>query len=61
MEAWGIGYLTAMNEVERDDILLNINAAATYAWIDNYCSGHPLDTLGTAYYALTRELVKRAK
>jgi hypothetical protein len=61
MEAWGSGYLTAMNEVERKDILLNINAEATHTWIDNYCSAHPLDTLNSAYYALTQELKVRAK
>jgi hypothetical protein len=31
------------------------------AWIDNYCSAHPLDSIGTAALALVFELRSRAK
>ena len=31
-----------------------------FAWIDNYCAAHPLDSIATATIALVAELSKRS-
>ena len=36
------------------------SSIAYYAWIDNYCTQHPLDTLMLAAFKLKRELASRA-
>ena len=41
------GFLTAIGWVGQDgaDPLEGVDAAAVFAWIDNYCSAHPLDQI----------------
>jgi len=60
MQAWGTGYLTAMNQIAGDDILKDIDPEAAFAWVDNYCGAHPLEQLARANAALLKELVSRA-
>ena len=49
---WVLGFLSgfAMNPTPDSsfDPLRNVNAAGVFAWIDNYCSTHPLETIADA-------------
>jgi hypothetical protein len=42
------------------DFIKGGDFASVVAWIDNYCSAHPLDSIGTAALALVFELRSRA-
>ena len=65
-QQWVAGFLSGANSVistvaPKLDTLLqpNIDAQGLYAWIDNYCIAHPLDTIAQAADALGAELVHR--
>jgi hypothetical protein len=49
-EAWVQGYITAYNEwaFQRPDVTAGTDADGIFAWIDNYCASHPLDTVAVA-------------
>lgn len=55
-EDWVMGYITAYNFTTQGDIAKGTNNAALAAWIDNYCSAHPSDSLATASAALITDL-----
>jgi hypothetical protein len=60
---WILGFVTAANLSLAPNIDLNegMNDQRMMAWIDNYCSSHPLENLGTAAVNLTLELTQRAQ
>jgi hypothetical protein len=65
-EQWVAGFLSGANSIistaapELDTLLQpNIDAQGLYAWIDNYCFAHPLNTIAQAADALGAELVHR--
>ena len=43
------------------DFLKGNDADGVYAWMDNYCRAHPLDSLPVAAAPLIRELFDRTK
>jgi hypothetical protein len=38
-----------------------VDAKGLFGWIDNYCAGHPLDTVADAAFALISELQRRKR
>jgi hypothetical protein len=62
-QAWVDGYLFGYNSaLDKLDILASqLSPIPLYAWIDNYCTAHPLDRLATSAWELKKELTARAK
>jgi hypothetical protein len=59
-ESWIMGYITAFNVfVERGDIVQSTDPPGIFAWIDSYCSTHPLQSVADAAFALVAELRSR--
>ena len=65
-QQWVAGFLSGANSListaapELDTLLQpNIDAQSLYAWIDNYCIAHPLNTIAQAADALGAELLHR--
>ena len=61
--AWVQGFISAFNYyggATAPDIASGTDANGVFAWIDNYCAAHPLDTIATATIALVSELSKSA-
>lgn len=64
--AWVFGYVSGLNAISVDrlkspDFLKGTNPDATLAWIDNYCSSHPRDSLEIATDALLLELSTKSR
>jgi hypothetical protein len=62
VQAWVDGFLSGWNvgsDTDRDFLINQHNQVALYAWIDNYCAAHPLDSVVQASFHLRRELLKR--
>jgi hypothetical protein len=59
--AWVEGFITAIdhNSARINNASHNIDADAIGAWMDSYCSGHPLDSISEASEALSVELAGR--
>jgi hypothetical protein len=61
--AWVLGFVSAFNyygSATAPDIAGGIDTNGVLAWIDNYCTTHPLDSIATATIELVSELSKRA-
>jgi hypothetical protein len=63
---WVAGYLSGKNvesgsSYPRNDPLMGADFAGLMAWIDNYCSSHPLDAISAAAHKLMDELRARAQ
>ena len=60
--SWVQGFLTAFNYYASNsgNVLNDVDNNGVFAWIDNYCAAHPLDSIGTATFALIAELSKRS-
>ena len=64
-EGWVGGFLTGSNFVlSNSPPNIDIFARATdaqglWAWVDNYCQSHPLESVATAADALGGELIRR--
>lgn len=62
--AWVQGFLSAFNHyggATAPNIVDGIDANGVFAWIDNYCAEHPLDTIASASVALVSERSKRGR
>lgn len=62
LSAWVRGFVSAINlegSSSSGHITEGIDNSAVEAWIDNYCTSNPLDTLALATVALTLELRAR--
>jgi hypothetical protein len=62
-KGWLLGFLSGANIWDSNaDFLLTqkLDAAALYAWMDNYCRAHPLDTVYFAAIKLVVELQSRS-
>jgi hypothetical protein len=55
--SWLLGWVSAAENYNEVD-LRETDAAATKAWVHNYCHAHPLDTLFVAAAALVNALAK---
>jgi hypothetical protein len=51
-QTWLMGYLTGLAVARRSDYLKKPDYETLNAWIDNYCTKNPRDSLGTASTAL---------
>ena len=58
-EFWVLGYLNRASLQHSGDILESANSDGINAWIDNYCSAHPLDLIVDAADQLENELAAR--
>ena len=47
-EQWVLGFLSGVGWTGKYDPQNGMDAAGVWAWIDNYCQGHPIDNLGVA-------------
>jgi hypothetical protein len=56
-EHWLLGYLSgiASESVSGTDPLNGMDAEAVFAWVDNYCRAHPLDTIERAGGSFARQ------
>jgi hypothetical protein len=69
-QSWVAGFLSGANSVINSSPAVGIDtlkeasaqgdARGLWAWIDNYCQAHPLNSLATAADALGGELIHRA-
>jgi hypothetical protein len=60
-ESWVLGYVSGANSSkDGDDFLVEPDAQAIFAWLDNYCRQHPLERLVKASSMLIDELKMRA-
>jgi hypothetical protein len=61
-KAWVLGFVSGANiYAEHGDFLRGpVDAPAIYAWINNYCRAHPLESLRDAAIELVGELLRRA-
>jgi hypothetical protein len=56
MQSWLLGYITSINAHELSitkDIAEGTKPDAMFAWIDDYCASHPLDSVARAAASLT--------
>jgi hypothetical protein len=64
-EQWVAGFLTAVNltigQQLKIDLLERTDQKGIYAWIDNYCVAHPLNTIVEGADVLGAELITKAK
>jgi hypothetical protein len=62
-QGWVTGFLSgwAIDQPTPNNPLIGLDTEGVYAWVDNYCSVHPLDTLMTATKRLMSELAARRK
>jgi hypothetical protein len=61
-EFWVLGVMSGYNWFSphsRGDVAPGIDAYALLAWIDRYCSEHPLDEISFATFQLIQELERR--
>jgi hypothetical protein len=61
-EAWLVGYLSAANRFAPGaggNLTNGVEGRGLIAWMDNYCSGHPLDMIETGAVVLIEELLRR--
>ena len=62
-EKWVWGFESGLNFARfdaRGDVLRNTDTEALSGWVDEYCRGHPLDTLVEAVIKLDKELARRS-
>jgi hypothetical protein len=59
---WVLGFVSGANayQANRQYLSNKSDALAIFAWIDNYCRAHPLETVGKASTELVRALRRRA-
>jgi hypothetical protein len=62
-ESWLMGYITAYNAFvfPAGDIAEGVDAFGLFGWIDNFCTSHPLDTIGSAASQLTAALRQKLR
>ena len=60
--SWVLGYVTAVNRFGpwSSNVAAGTDANGLLAWIDNYCTQHPLEDIETAGGLLVAELGQRA-
>ena len=62
---WVVGFLSGKNQCiscnPQDDPLRGADFVGLMAWIDNYCSSHPLESIHAAGNMLMEELRARAQ
>jgi hypothetical protein len=60
---WIEGYMSAFNMYERrlPSLAKGMDVNGLFAWIDNYCAAHPLDSISIAADALIAELSQRQR
>ncbi|HWY14724.1 MAG TPA: hypothetical protein VNX86_06250 [Rhizomicrobium sp.] len=58
---WVQGFLTAYNDYvwKGQSVMGSVDGPGVTAWTNNYCTAHPLDTIGDATHALILDLQKR--
>jgi hypothetical protein len=47
-QQWVLGFLSGLGWEGRNDPLANMDANGVWAWIDNYCSAHPIEKIADA-------------
>jgi hypothetical protein len=47
-EQWILGFLSGLGWEGKNDPLVNMDAKGVWAWIDNYCSAHPIEKIADA-------------
>lgn len=58
---WVLGYLSHASKSRGVDLLAKVDQPSVSAWMDRYCSEHPLDDIPTAAGRLETELVMRSQ
>ena len=58
LESWVVGYLSGWARASSGNPLAGLEEDAVHAWIDNYCSRNPLDTISDAADELKIHLLK---
>ncbi len=63
LTVWVVGFLTAYNVyvAPSGDVLEGTDVDGAVAWIDNYCTAHPLETVASASEALVRALAPKRR
>jgi hypothetical protein len=65
LENWVEGFITGINFTRQirgySDLLAGTDQNGAFAWVDNYCSAHPLDNVSDATANLVTELTKRQR
>jgi hypothetical protein len=59
LQSWVLGYITSVNAnvlTSSQDVADGTTPDALFAWIDTYCSSHPLDSLARATGSLLESL-----
>jgi hypothetical protein len=59
LQAWIAGVFWGVAMTGSPKLLIGADNDAVSGWIDSYCSGHPLQTLGEATVALVKEIMAR--
>lgn len=54
-EQWVVGYLSGVTAATAGKVnpLNNVDADGVWAWFDNYCQRHPLDTIASAAFVFS--------
>jgi hypothetical protein len=57
IEQWAAGYVSGMAVMQSliNDFLKGLDQEATFGWLDNYCSAHPLEQFLKPLLQLPRE------
>lgn len=64
LQSWVLGYFTSVNAnflTSSADVTGGANPDTLFSWIDNYCAGHPLDSLARATSALLDSFLVKNK
>ncbi|MNR96403.1 hypothetical protein D3C72_275570 [compost metagenome] len=56
---WVLGFLVGRSAIRGDDLLSTNGISGIAAWLDDYCSRNPLNSLITAAYDLEKALIAR--
>lgn len=64
LQSWVLGYITSVNAnflTSSPDVSGGASPDALFTWIDNYCAGHPLDSVARAARALVDSFLAKGK
>jgi len=64
LQSWVLGYITSVNAnvlTGTGDVSRGDSPDTLFAWIDNYCAAHPLDSIARATGALLDSLLVKKK
>lgn len=58
---WVLGLISGRSALREDNLLADVQVSSVAAWLDDYCSRNPLNTLVEGSYELEKALIARRR